>query len=299
MSRNKGRTSPFLGCFSSGGCFVAFFFYPNLSCTIGPFASDQEAIGPLHIDCPLDWINPIWRPVWVAHCERCQRPLQPLDLHQQVCDVLPRVGLLRLAFRAQIHAAHVRRDRDRLATVHAAGTRSGVSHSYSPQHAGHRARATMSPQLVIRTMGSTCPLLRLARAPDTAQRPLPPRSPTSTTTQAPRSTSDPMVSDCIGLRLHRHCPAAPGRAWSHRPPSRTPRGATRRGPSGASAPRHGWRGWGRSRPVPPVARQPSCPVPTTTLAGFEAAGVGVLFGVLSQLSPSFWLSLMVVAGISS
>jgi hypothetical protein len=48
-----------------------------------------------------------------------------------------------------------------------------------------------------------------------------------------------------------------------------------------------------------VARQPSCPVPTTTLAGFEAAGVGVLFGVLSQLSPSFWLSLMVVAGISS
>ena len=48
-----------------------------------------------------------------------------------------------------------------------------------------------------------------------------------------------------------------------------------------------------------VARQPSCPVPTTTLAGFDAAGVGVLFGVLSQLSPSFWLPLMVVAGISS
>jgi hypothetical protein len=36
--------------------------------------------------------------------------------------------------------------------------------------------------------------------------------------------------------------------------------------------------------------------PTTTLAGFEAAGVGVVFGVLAQLSPSFWLSLLVVAG---
>ena len=32
---------------------------------------------------------------------------------------------------------------------------------------------------------------------------------------------------------------------------------------------------------------------------FEAAGVGVLFGVLVQVCPSFWLSLMVVAGISS
>jgi D-arginine dehydrogenase len=29
-----------------------------------------------------------------------------------------------------------------------------------------------------------------------------------------------------------------------------------------------------------VARQPPCPVPTTTLAGFEAAGVGVFFGFL-------------------
>ena len=48
-----------------------------------------------------------------------------------------------------------------------------------------------------------------------------------------------------------------------------------------------------------VARQPSCPVPTTTLAGFEAAWVGVLFGVLAQLWPWFWLSVMVVAGISS
>src|SRR5665213_1029966 len=48
-----------------------------------------------------------------------------------------------------------------------------------------------------------------------------------------------------------------------------------------------------------VARQPSCPGATTTLAGFEAAGVGVLFGVLAQLYAWFWLSLMVVAGISS
>ena len=47
-----------------------------------------------------------------------------------------------------------------------------------------------------------------------------------------------------------------------------------------------------------VARQPSCPGATTTLAGFEAAGVGV-FGILVQVCPSFWLSLMVVAGISS
>jgi hypothetical protein len=30
-----------------------------------------------------------------------------------------------------------------------------------------------------------------------------------------------------------------------------------------------------------VTRQPSCPVPTTTLAGFEAAGVGVSFGVFA------------------
>jgi len=42
-----------------------------------------------------------------------------------------------------------------------------------------------------------------------------------------------------------------------------------------------------SPPSPPlgdcfaiVARQPPCPVPTTTLAGFEAAGVGVFFGFL-------------------
>ena len=40
-------------------------------------------------------------------------------------------------------------------------------------------------------------------------------------------------------------------------------------------------------------------MPTTTLAGFEAAGVGVLFGVLAQLSFLFWLSGMVVAGILS
>ena len=48
-----------------------------------------------------------------------------------------------------------------------------------------------------------------------------------------------------------------------------------------------------------VARQPSCPGATTTLAGFEAAGVGLSFGVLSQFSPSSWLSLMVVAGYPS
>ena len=48
-----------------------------------------------------------------------------------------------------------------------------------------------------------------------------------------------------------------------------------------------------------VARQPSCPGATTTFAGFEAAGVGLSFGVLSQFSPSSWLSLMVVAGVSA
>ena len=39
--------------------------------------------------------------------------------------------------------------------------------------------------------------------------------------------------------------------------------------------------------------------PDNHLGSFEAARVGVLFAVLAQFSPSFWLSLMVVAGISS
>ena len=34
-------------------------------------------------------------------------------------------------------------------------------------------------------------------------------------------------------------------------------------------------------------------MPTTTLAGFEAAGLAFFGLVFSQLSPSFWLSLMV------
>jgi ABC-type phosphonate transport system ATPase subunit len=44
-----------------------------------------------------------------------------------------------------------------------------------------------------------------------------------------------------------------------------------------------------------VERQPICPSPTTTLAGFEAAGVGVSFVSIVQASPSFWLSVLVVA----
>ena len=35
------------------------------------------------------------------------------------------------------------------------------------------------------------------------------------------------------------------------------------------------------------------------LGRFGAAGVGVLFGFLGSVSPSFWLSVMVVAGASA
>lgn len=48
-----------------------------------------------------------------------------------------------------------------------------------------------------------------------------------------------------------------------------------------------------------VERQPLCPSPTTTLAGFEAAGVGVSFVAMVQASPSFWLSVLVVADASA
>ena len=48
-----------------------------------------------------------------------------------------------------------------------------------------------------------------------------------------------------------------------------------------------------------VERQPLCLSPTTTLAGFEAAGVGVSFVGMVQASPSFWLSMLVVADASA
>jgi hypothetical protein len=35
------------------------------------------------------------------------------------------------------------------------------------------------------------------------------------------------------------------------------------------------------------------------LGRFSAAGVGVSFAILAQVSPSFWLSLLVVAGASA